>query len=206
MAGNGARATTLKPEHSDSHWWQALFLITYLYLELKAVKRKIWSVFGPLTAKNTYDCQLLTRIKFTSVHGQELLLNRRLNLFSVLLSQYCYLKVCIYSHGNFEMSFWQSSSQADLSVTGTSSSRHQRPPSGRRGRPSSAPRGGSTKSHIFGISDTPRQEEPKQNARSSFQGNTSSVHTTPEAPRPSSAHAPNNTGGHGAVNNVRMLP
>lgn len=122
-------------------------------------------------------------------------------MFSALLSRYCYLKVCIYSHGNFEMSFWQSSTQADLSVTGTSSSRHQRPPSGRRGRPSSATRGGSTKSHIFGISDTPRQEEPKQNARSSFQGNTSSVHTTPEAPRPSSAHAPNNTGGHRPVNN-----
>ena len=133
-------------------------------------------------------------------------IDRRLNLFSALLSRYCYLKVCIYSHGNFEMSFWQSSTQADLSVTGTSSSRHQRPPSGRRGRPSSASRGGSTKSHIFGISDTPRQEEPKQNARSSFQGNTSSVHTTPEAPRPSSAHAPNNTGGHRPVNNVRMLP
>ena len=114
--------------------------------------------------------------------------------------------MCIYSHGNIEMSFWQSSFQADFSVTGTSSSRHQRPPSGRRGRPSSAPRGGSTKSHIFGVSDTPRQEEPKQNAKSSFQGNASSVHTTPEAPRPSSAHAPNNTGGHGPVNNVRMLP
>ncbi|CAH3189991.1 unnamed protein product [Porites evermanni] len=103
------------------------------------------------------------------------------------------------------MSFWQSSYQADLSVTGTSSSRHQRPPSGRRGRPSSAPRGGSTKSHIFGVSDTPRQEEPKQNARSSFQGNTSSVHTTPEAPRPSSAHAPNNTAGHGPVNNASVI-
>ena len=129
----------------------------------------------------------------------------------LICSLRCYLdtatsKVCIYSHGNFEMSFWQSNSQADLSVTGTSSSRHQRPPSGRRGRPSSAPRGGSTKSHIFGVSDTPRQEEPKQNARSSFQGNTSSVHTTPEAPHPSSAHAPNNTGGHRPVNNVRMLP
>ena len=177
-------------------------------LELKAVKRKIWVFFGPSTAKNTDDYQLLTSIK-SSVRGQELLLfgwsNRRLNLFSALLSRYCCLKVCLYSHGNFEMSFWQSSYQADLSVTGTSSSRHQRPPSGRRGRPSSAPRGGSTKSHIFGVSDTPRQEEPKQNARSSFQGNTSSVHTTPEAPRPSSAHAPNNTAGHGPVNNVRML-
>ena len=205
MAGNGARATTLKPKHSDNH----CFLLRTWILDWRLLKERYGVFFGPSTAKNTDDCQLLTSIK-SSVHGQELLLfgwsDRRLNLFSALLSRYCYLKVCMYSHGNFEMSFWQSNSQADLSVTGTSSSRHQRPPSGRRGRPSSAPRGGSTKSHIFGVSDTPRQEEPKQNARNSFQGNTSSVHTTPEAPHPSSAHAPNNTGGHGPVNNVRMLP
>lgn len=97
------------------------------------------------------------------------------------------------------MSFWQKNAQPDLSVTGTSTSRHQRPASGRRGRPNSAGRGGSTKSHIFGISDTPRQEEPKQNTVSGFQGNTataasSSVYTTPEAPRPSSGHAPKAVG------------
>lgn len=97
------------------------------------------------------------------------------------------------------MSFWQNSSQPDLSVTGKSTSRHQRPPSGRPGRPNSAGRGGSTKSHIFGISDTPREKEPKQ-IPSGVHGNKtsaalSSVHITPEAPRPSTAHAPKKTAG-----------
>ena len=105
------------------------------------------------------------------------------------------------------MSFWQKNAQPDLSVTGTSTSRHQRPASGRRGRPNSAGRGGSTKSHIFGISDTPRQEEPKQNTVSGFQGNTataasSSVYTTPEAPRPSSGHAPKAVGSVANVSNL----
>jgi len=99
MAGNGARATSLKSEHSDSHWWQALFLITYLNLELKAVKRKIWSFFGPSTAKNTDDCQLLTRIKFTSVHGQELLLFGG-QIGGLICSLRCYLDTatskCVY--------------------------------------------------------------------------------------------------------------
>ena len=104
------------------------------------------------------------------------------------------------------MSFWQNSSQPDLSVTGKSTSRHQRPPSGRHGRPNSAGRGGSTKSHIFGISDTPREEGPKK--PSSIHGNKtsaalSSVHITPEAPRPSTAHAPNKTAG--SIANVRSI-
>ena len=116
----------------------------------------------------------------------------------------------VYKHGAFAMSFWQTNSQPDLSVTGASTSRHQRPPSGRRGRPNSAGRGGSTKSHIFGISDTPRHDEPKQKIGNSFQGNTasaasSSVHTTPEAPRPSSGHARKNPAGHGSANNVRIF-
>lgn len=108
----------------------------------------------------------------------------------------------------FKMSFWQKNTQPDLSVTGRSTSRHQRPPSGHRGRPHSASRGGSTKSHIFGISDTPRQDEPKKKPASGFQGNnvsvtSSSLHTTPEAPRPSSGHAPKKTAG--SVANVRSI-
>ena len=207
MAGNGARATTLKPKHIDNH----CFLLRTRILNWRLLKdrygvflvlqlRKILMIVSCWQGLSLHLCMVKSCFSLVGQIGGLII------LFSALLSRYCYLKVCIYSHGNFEMSFWQSSTQADLSVTGTSSSRHQRPPSGRRGRPSSAPRGGSTKSHIFGVSDTPRQEEPKQNARSSFQGNTSSVHTTPEAPRPSSAHAPNNTGGHRPVNNVRMLP
>nr|XP_058963199.1 calcyphosin-2-like isoform X2 [Pocillopora verrucosa] len=91
------------------------------------------------------------------------------------------------------MSFWQGNSQPNLSVTGTSTSRHQRPPSGRRARPGSAGRGGSTKSHIFGIDDSPRQNNPDSNAPASSHGNSiksSSIHTTPEAPRPVSGHPP----------------
>ncbi|RMX56794.1 hypothetical protein pdam_00009950 [Pocillopora damicornis] len=91
------------------------------------------------------------------------------------------------------MSFWQGNSQPNLSVTGTSTSRHQRPPSGRRARPGSAGRGGSTKSHIFGIDDSPRQNNPDSNATASSHGNSiksSSIHTTPEAPRPVSGHPP----------------
>ena len=108
----------------------------------------------------------------------------------------------------FKMSFWQKNTQPDLSVTGRSTSRHQRPPSGHRGRPHSAGRGGSTKSHIFGITDTPRQDEPKQKPASGFQGNnasvtSSSLHTTPEAPRPSSGHAPKKAAG--SVSNVRSI-
>ncbi|KAL9985115.1 hypothetical protein ACROYT_G007482 [Oculina patagonica] len=94
------------------------------------------------------------------------------------------------------MSFWQSNSQQDLSVTGTSTSRHQRPPSGRRVRPSSAGRGGSTKSHIFGVADTPRQDVAVQSSKNSFHDNsaaTSSIHTTPEAPRPLSGNKPKKT-------------
>lgn len=107
----------------------------------------------------------------------------------------------------FKMSFWQNSSQPDLSVTGKSTSRHQRPPSGRPGRPNSAGRGGSTKSHIFGISDTPREKEPKQKP-SGVHGNKtsaalSSVHITPEAPRPSTAHAPKKTAA--SIANVRSI-
>lgn len=106
------------------------------------------------------------------------------------------------------MSFWPKNSQPDLSVTGTSTSRHQRPPSGRHGRPNSAGRAGSTKSHIFGISDTPRSEEPKQKIGSGFHGNaasaaSSSVHTTPEAPRPSSGHVLKKAAG--AAANVRLI-
>ena len=104
------------------------------------------------------------------------------------------------------MSFWQKNTQPDLSITGRSTSRHQRPSSGQRGRPNSAGRGGSTKSHIFGISDTPRQDQPKTG--SGFQGNnasvtSSSVHTTPEALHPSSGHAPMKT--VGSVANVRPI-
>lgn len=102
------------------------------------------------------------------------------------------------------MSFWQSNSQPDLSVTGTATSRHQRPPSGRHARPSSAGRGGSTKSHIFGISDTPRQEVTKSKTESSFHGSnaaSSSVHTTPDAPRLLTGNQPKKT--TGAVSNVR---
>ena len=88
------------------------------------------------------------------------------------------------------MSFWQNSSQPDLSVTGKATSRHHRLSSGHR-----AGRGGSTKSNIFGISDTPRQAELSRSSTNDFQGNptsavTSSVHVTPEAPRPSSGHPP----------------
>lgn len=104
------------------------------------------------------------------------------------------------------MSFWQSNSQPDLSVTGTSTSRHQRPPSGRRVRPSSAGRGGSTKSHIFGIADTPRQDAPKQTTGNSFHDNSaasSSVHTTPEAPRPLSGNQLKKTTGPVSTCNVR---
>ena len=104
------------------------------------------------------------------------------------------------------MSFWQSSSQPDLSVTGTSTSRHQRPPSGRRVRPSSAGRGGSTKSHIFGISDTPRQDTPKQKAGNSFHDNStasSTVHTTPEAPRSLTGNQPKKKTGPVSAYNVR---
>lgn len=104
------------------------------------------------------------------------------------------------------MSFWQSNSQPDLSVTGTSTSRHQRPPSGRRVRPSSAGRGGSTKSHIFGIADTPRQDVAKQKTENSFHDSSaasSSVHTTPEAPRPSSRNQPKKT--TGPVSNVTKI-
>ena len=106
------------------------------------------------------------------------------------------------------MSFWQSNSQPDLSVTGTSTSRHQRPPSGRRVRPSSAGRGGSTKSHIFGISDTPRQGTPKQKTGNSFHDNSaasSTVHTTPEAPRPLTGSQPKKTTGPVSTYNVRRL-
>ena len=104
------------------------------------------------------------------------------------------------------MSFWQSNSQPDLSVTGTSTSRHQRPPSGRRVRPSSAGRGGSTKSHIFGISDTPRQDTPKQKAGNGIHDNStasSTVHTTPEAPRALTGNQPKNKTGPVSVYNVR---
>jgi len=104
------------------------------------------------------------------------------------------------------MSFWQSNSQPDLSVTGTSTSRHQRPPSGRRVRPSSAGRGGSTKSHIFGVSDTPRQDTPKQKTGNSFHDNSaasSTVHTTPEAPRPLTGNQPKKTTGPVSMYNVR---
>lgn len=88
------------------------------------------------------------------------------------------------------MSFWQNSSQPGLSVTGKATSRHHRPSSGHR-----AGRGGSTKSNIFGISDTPRQAELSRSSTNDFQGNPtsvvpSSVHVTPEAPRPSSGHPP----------------
>ncbi|XP_068744753.1 calcyphosin-2-like isoform X1 [Montipora capricornis] len=89
------------------------------------------------------------------------------------------------------MSFWRTNSQpdSDLSVTGKSTFRHQRPLSGHRVR------GGSTKSHIFGISDTPSQGELTRKNANSLEGNTasaatSSVHITPEAPRPSSGHPP----------------
>lgn len=103
------------------------------------------------------------------------------------------------------MSFWQGNSQPDLSVTGTSTSRHQRPPSGQRVRPSSAGRGGSTKSHIFGTTDTPRQDDPKQKAGNNFHENSaasSSIHTTPEAPRPLSGHPPTKV--TGPVFNLRI--
>ena len=106
------------------------------------------------------------------------------------------------------MSFWQSSAQPDLSVTGTSTSHHQRPPSGRRVRPSSAGRGGSTKSHIFGISDTPRQDARKQKAGNSFHDNStasSTVHTTPEAPRPLTGNQPKKKSGPVSMYNVRRL-
>ena len=88
------------------------------------------------------------------------------------------------------MSFWQSSSQPDLSVTGKTTSRHHRPSSGHR-----AGRGGSTKSNIFGISDTPRQVGLGRSSTNDFHGNPTSavpnsVHVTPEAPRPSSGHPP----------------
>ena len=104
------------------------------------------------------------------------------------------------------MSFWQSNSQPDLSVTGTSSSRHQRPPSGRRVRPSSAGRGESTKSHIFGIADTPRQDIPPKKTGNSFHDNSaasSTVHTTPEAPRSLTGNQPKKTTGSVLTHNVR---
>lgn len=96
------------------------------------------------------------------------------------------------------MSFWQGNSQPNLSVTGTSTSRHQRPPSGRHARPGSAGRGGSTKSHIFGIDDSPRQKNPDANTTVSSHGNSiksSSIRTTPEAPRPVSGHPPKKAAG-----------
>lgn len=104
------------------------------------------------------------------------------------------------------MSFWQGNSQPNLSVTGTSTSRHQRPPSGRHARPGSAGRGGSTKSHIFGIDDSPRQNNPDSNATASSHGNSiksSSIHTTPEAPRPVSGHPPKKA--VGLTSNVRLF-
>lgn len=102
------------------------------------------------------------------------------------------------------MSFWESSSQPDLSVTGKATSRHNRPASGHR-----AGRGGSTKSNIFGISDTPRQAGLSRNSTNDFQGNPtstvpSSVHVTPEAPRPSSGHPPK-INSDAEVKNVRAL-
>ena len=76
----------------------------------------------------------------------------------------------------------------DLSVTGTATSRHARPPSGKGRRTFSASHGGSTKSHIFNVADSPRDTQKQSFAAKSpsYYGNSpaSSVHVTPEAPRP----------------------
>ena len=91
------------------------------------------------------------------------------------------------------MSFWKSNSNPDLAVTGTATSRHERPHSGKgRQRPHSASKG-STKSHIFGIPDTPKQQSPSIKYGSSVHGNSvvsSTKYSTPEAPRPGSGRPP----------------
>ncbi|XP_031567598.1 calcyphosin-2-like [Actinia tenebrosa] len=74
--------------------------------------------------------------------------------------------------------------QPDLSVTGNASSRHERPPSGFQRRHLGAEKAGSTKSHIFGVSETPRQDSPYvAPGKSPTVSNGSSYYSTPEAPR-----------------------
>ncbi|EDO37726.1 predicted protein [Nematostella vectensis] len=63
--------------------------------------------------------------------------------------------------------------QPDLSVTGRSTSRHERPTSGGRRRPPSAARNVNTKANIFGVAPTPR---------GNF-ANAGCTDATPEAPR-----------------------
>lgn len=78
--------------------------------------------------------------------------------------------------------------QPDLSVTGNASSRHERPASGFQRRHLGVEKAGSTKSHIFGVSETPRQESAEDgpyvgSGKSHSVSNGTSYYSTPEAPR-----------------------
>ena len=76
-------------------------------------------------------------------------------------------------------------------MTGTATSRHARPLSG-KGRRTFSQAGGSTKSHIFNVADTPRDTKQLavevQSPGYPINGGSpaaSSIHeTTPDAPRP----------------------
>lgn len=78
--------------------------------------------------------------------------------------------------------------QPDLSVTGNPSSRYERPASGFQRRHLGGEKAGSTKSNIFGVAQTPRQESPGDSpyvasGKNPSVTNGTSYYSTPEAPR-----------------------